>query len=78
MSRRQVADALQRKFDELVAQLFAQGTVTALAGTNVTVQVDDGALTVPRLASYTPKVGDRVWLVGPPGAWVCAGTITIA
>jgi len=52
-----LTDALNRAQEALAPQV---GNVTAIAGSQVTVSLRGATVTLPRLASYTPTVGDAV------------------
>ncbi|GAA3877716.1 hypothetical protein GCM10022243_48070 [Saccharothrix violaceirubra] len=59
---------------ELRRSARATGTVSGTSGTKVVVAVSGGTLTLPRLASYTPTVGDVVVIdTLQPGAWLVLG-----
>lgn len=67
-------DAIQRMIDERLAGLRKVGTVTAIVGTKVRVTVDNGSMDLPRLASYTPTVGDNVQIDAIlSGSWLVLG-----
>lgn len=61
----QIEDALEIRLAELVYDLRKVGTVTGTSGAQVIVSVQGQSLTLPRLASYTPTVGDVVQILGP-------------
>lgn len=42
----------------------------------MTVDVAGSTTTWPFLSTYSPRVNDVVWLAGPPGSWVCIGTVS--
>lgn len=48
-------------------------TVTGTSGTSVIVSIDGGAMTLPRLASYTPTVGDVVHIDCAGDGWLVIG-----
>jgi hypothetical protein len=71
---------LEREIYELVTSARAQhrmGQVSAVVGTSkVTVTTSGGAsLTVPRLATWTPAIGDNVLLAVTPAGWVAIGKV---
>lgn len=52
------------------------GTVTGISGTQVIVTVNGGSLLLPRMAHYTPTVGDIVQIDATiPGAWLVLGRV---
>lgn len=61
----ELPDAVEKRLAELVEELRKVGTVTSTNGTQVTVTVQGASLTLPRLASYTPTIGDVVIIQGP-------------
>lgn len=67
------ADAFSDAFDAQLPTTYAVGTVTAIASPKVTVTVRGGSKSLPRLASYSPTVGDSVLVACVPGAWVVLG-----
>lgn len=67
------ADAFAEAFDAQLPTTYAVGTVTATPAPRVTVTVRGGTKTLPRLASYSPTVGDSVLVACVPGAWVVLG-----
>ena len=67
--------ALDRRLGEAVDSLFKVGTVSGTSGTQVVVTVNGGTMTIPRITSYTPTVGDAVQIVCPPGRWFVVGKI---
>lgn len=67
-------DALTILLDELLSSRRKSGTVTAIVGTKVRVTVDNGSVDLPRLASYTPTVGDVVQIDAMvSGSWLVLG-----
>jgi hypothetical protein len=60
-----LAKAINDKFDLLTASMWKVGKVTAIVGATVTVTVDSGSVTLPKLASYSPTVGDVVQIAWP-------------
>jgi hypothetical protein len=67
-------DVIVRLIDEILAGRRKSGTVTAIVGTKVRVTVDSGSVDLPRLASYTPTVGDVVQIDAMvTGAWLVIG-----
>lgn len=65
-------DAINTLIDNAVASLRLVGTVSGTSGTKVLVTVRGSLLTLPRLASYTPVVGDVVHIQGP-APWLVLG-----
>jgi hypothetical protein len=64
-------DVLARLIEEALASRRKVGTVTAIVGTKVRVTVDNGSVDLPRLASYTPTVGDVVQIDAMvSGSWL--------
>jgi hypothetical protein len=49
------------------------GTVSGTSGTKVIVSIDGNAVTIPRLASYTPTVGDIVHIDTSGEGWLVLG-----
>jgi len=49
------------------------GTVSGTSGTKVVVAVDGGSVTIPRLASYTPTIGDIVHIDTAGAGWLVLG-----
>jgi len=49
------------------------GTVSGTSGTKVIVAVDSGTVTIPRLTSYTPTVGDVVHIDTAGDGWLVLG-----
>ncbi|WP_394621308.1 hypothetical protein JNUCC0626_20085 [Lentzea sp. JNUCC 0626] len=58
-------DALAELLAQLRESLRLVGTVSGTSGTRVLVNVRGSVLTLPRLASYSPIVGDVVHIQGP-------------
>jgi hypothetical protein len=70
----QLADAIARFIDQiLVGRSRKVGTVSGTSGTQVIVSVDGSTVTLPRLASYTPTVGDIVHIDTTGAAWLVIG-----
>lgn len=65
-------DAIADALAQLVDSLRLVGTVSGTSGTRVLVTVRGTLLTLPRLASYTPTVGDVVHIQGP-APWLVLG-----
>lgn len=65
-------DAFAEALQQLVDSLRLTGTVSGTSGTRVLVNVRGTVLTLPRLASYSPTVGDVVQIQGPP-PWIVLG-----
>lgn len=67
-------EALTILLDELLSSRRKTGTVTGTSGTKVVVLVEGGSMTLPRLASYTPTVGDVVQIDAMvSGSWLVIG-----
>ncbi len=70
-------DALTLRLEQMLASRRKTGTVTAiLAGPppKVRVAVDNGSMDLPRMASYTPTVGDVVLIDAMIlGSWIVLG-----
>lgn len=49
------------------------GTVTGTSGTKVIVTVGSNSVTLPRLASYTPTIGDIVHIDTAGPGWLVLG-----
>ena len=65
--------ALEQRLAAIEAGMWRTGTVTGTSGTRVVVNVDNGSMTLPRLASYTPAVNDVVIIAARPGNWFVVG-----
>ena len=66
---------IERRLAE-VAENFAVGQVAAIVGTRLTViTTGGGALTIPRMSTWTPVVGDMVLLAITPAGWIALGKI---
>lgn len=69
--------------DTAVEQRLAQtadhhciGQVSAVIGNKLTITTTGGATpTIPRLATWTPAIGDIVLVAKTPGGWVAVGKI---
>lgn len=68
-------DVIQRIIDQRFAELRRVGQVTAIVGTKVTVSLPGGGtMTLPRMAHYTPTVGDKVHIdCTLSGSWIVVG-----
>lgn len=67
-------DAISLLIEQALANRHKVGVVTAIASPKVTVTVDNGSMDLPRLASYTPTVGDVVHIdASIQGAWLVLG-----
>lgn len=69
-----VEQALDDRLTE-ATQLFRVGQVSAIVGTKITVSLAGAARTIPRLASWTPAVGDYVVVAVTPAGWIALGKI---
>ncbi|WP_086663686.1 hypothetical protein [Lentzea kentuckyensis] len=65
-------DAVAEALTQLIESLRLVGTVSGTSGTRVLVNVRGTVLTLPRLASYSPTVGDVVHIQGP-APWLVLG-----
>lgn len=74
---RRLRDTLSDQRETSERSFFAQAVVRAVGATTVDVQLPgaEHLLTVPRLGSYPPTIGDVVWLAGPPGSWTAFGAL---
>lgn len=73
-----IVEAVWARIEARFAGLRRTGKVTAIVGTGraakVTVSVDGSSMTLPKLISYTPTVGDVVLIDSAlPGSWVVLG-----
>ncbi|QWF78695.1 hypothetical protein [Amycolatopsis sp. CA-230715] len=69
-----IAEAIAHVVDQALAARRKVGTVTGISGSRVIVSVQGGSLTLPRLASYAPTIGDVVHIdASVPGAWLVLG-----
>lgn len=57
------------------ADRFCVGQVTALVGAKVTVSTCGTTPTIPRLATWTPQIGDIVVVAKTAAGWVALGKI---
>lgn len=63
-------DALSLRLDQMLASRQKIGKVTAVVGNKVTVDVENGSITIARNAAYTPAVNDIVVINAMiPGSW---------
>ena len=60
--------------DAMDGQRRRIGTVTGTTGTKVILTVDGATVTIPRLNSYTPTVGDVVHIDTAGDGWLVLGT----
>jgi hypothetical protein len=66
---------LDQRFTD-VGDRFATGQVSAVVSNKITVSTTGGAsMTIPRLATWTPAIGDLVVIAKTPGGWVALGKI---
>lgn len=65
-------DAVTDVLAQLTESLRLVGTVSGTSGTRVLVTVRGSLLTLPRLDSYSPTVGDVVHIQGP-APWLVLG-----
>lgn len=67
-------EAIARAIKELRDSLRKTGKVTSISGKKVFVTVGGSSMKLPRLASYTPTVGDAVIIdSAQPGSWIVLG-----
>ncbi len=58
------------------AERFRIGQVNAVVSNKITVTTSGGATpTVPRLATWTPAIGDIVLLALTPAGWIALGKV---
>ena len=69
----EIPDAVEGRLAAIEAGMWRTGTVTGTSGTKVVVSVDNASMTLPRLAAYTPVVGDVVIIAARPGNWFVLG-----
>jgi hypothetical protein len=62
---------------DVIGNLWKTGTVsgTQTSPARVFVTVQNGSLTLPRLASYAPTNGDTVLIAATPIGWIVLGKI---
>lgn len=66
---------IENRLDD-AAERFAIGQVSALAGTRLSIITSGGgALTIPRLSTWAPVVGDIVLIAITPAGWIALGKI---
>jgi hypothetical protein len=71
----QLHQAVDQRLNDVTEQ-FRVGQVSAIVGNKVTVTTSGGGSpTVPRLATWTPTIGDIVVLALTPGGWIALGKI---
>jgi hypothetical protein len=69
-----LGDAILKAIQDAVeGQRRRTGTVTGTSGTKVVVTVDSATMTIPRLSSYTPIVGDVVAIDTSGDGWLVLG-----
>jgi hypothetical protein len=51
------------------------GQVSAVVGNQVTVSLSGSNRTIPRLATWTPVIGDIVLVALTPAGWIALGKI---
>lgn len=67
--------ALEQRFTDTVER-FRIGQVSSVVSNQLIVTTSGGASkTVPRLASWTPAVGDVVVIALTPAGWIALGKI---
>lgn len=69
----EIADAVEQIRRQILDGLWKTGTVTGTSGMRVIVSVDNGSMTLPRLAAYSPTAGDVVLIAARPGGWFVLG-----
>jgi type IV secretory pathway VirB6-like protein len=68
------SDAIEIRIEQALANRRMEGKVTAIVGNKVAVAVNNGSLTLPRLASYAPAVNDIVHIDAMiTGSWLVIG-----
>lgn len=68
--------AIAQALAEALAACRKVGTVTGTSGTKVVVLVNGGSMTLPRLESYTPTIGDVVQIDATVrDAWLILGKV---
>jgi len=71
-----IPGAVTEKLAEALAACRKVGTVTAISGTRVIVSVSGGSMTLPRMAHYTPTVGDVIQIDATvQDSWVVLGKV---
>lgn len=69
-----IAAAIEQRMNELRDSLRKVGTVTGTSGQKVVLLVEGSTMTLPRMAHYTPVIGDVVVIdATKPGAWIVNG-----
>lgn len=68
-----IAAAVEQARRQIMDSLWKTATVSGTSGTKVIVSVDGGSMTLPRLTSYTPTVGDVVLIAARTGGWFVVG-----
>jgi hypothetical protein len=58
-----------------VAEVFAIGQVSAVVSNKVTVTVQGGSVTIPRLTTWTPVALDMVLIAKTQAGWIALGKI---
>lgn len=66
-------DAIEQARQQILAGMWATGTVSGTSGTKVVASIKGGSMTIPRLSSYTPVVGDTIIVASTPIGWICLG-----
>lgn len=57
------------------ADRFRIGQVTAVVSNKITISINGVSKSVPRLATWTPAVGDLVVVAATPLGWIALGKI---
>lgn len=69
-----LVDAIAHYVEQCLAKRTRRlGTVSGTSGTKVVVVVAGATLTLPRLTSYTPTVGDVVHIDTAGDSWLVIG-----
>lgn len=71
------AAAVEQVRQQVLASLWKTATVTGSQSSpaRVIVSVQGGSMTIPRLTSYTPAVGDVVLIASTPIGWIVLSKI---
>jgi hypothetical protein len=69
--------AVERMRRDMLGSLWKTGTVSGSQSSpaRVIVTVQNGSMTLPRLASYTPTTGDTVLIAATSIGWIVLGKI---
>jgi hypothetical protein len=67
-------EAVEARLRE-AAERHRVGQVSAVVGNQVTVSLSGSNRTIPRLATWTPVIGDIVLVALTPAGWIALGKI---